>query len=283
MSDILLDIQEKLNDFTDVERRIAEYILQNSKEVLTMSTQKLAKKCGVSPAAIIRFSRNMGLGGFPDLKIHLSANLSENTSDVLLREVEENAEIAEIKRNIQHRMERMGKKTSELLDDQMILSAEEKIDHAQTVYVYGIGASSLVAQDIAQKFIRIGKQALFFADLHLLVTAMLAQSETRVLVLISNTGETAEVLRAAKIAKENEIDLIAITGHAESTLGSMSETILLTATGEGFRFRTAATISLMAQLYVVDVLFYTYVSRHFEESETLLKRSKEAIQQIWED
>lgn len=46
--------------------------------------------------------------------------------------------------------------------------------------------------------------------------------------------------------------------------------------------RTAATMSLMAQLYVVDILFYMFVSEHFTESYDKLEKTRDAIKLLEE-
>ena len=45
-------------------------------------------------------------------------------------------------------------------------------------------------------------------------------------------------------------------------------------------------MSLMAQLYVVDILFYMYVSEHFTESYDKLEKTRDAIKLLekkWQD
>lgn len=52
-----------------------------------------------------------------------------------------------------------------------------------------------------------------------------------------------------------KIPIIAITSRENSSLGQMADCILHSVSGEDYQMRTAATMSLMAQLYVVDILF----------------------------
>ena len=51
-------------DFTDVEKSIADYLLQNGYEVKNMSISDLAKRTYSSPATITRFCRKLDLDGY---------------------------------------------------------------------------------------------------------------------------------------------------------------------------------------------------------------------------
>ena len=86
-----------------------------------------------------------------------------------------------------------------------------------------------------------------------------------------------EVLELASVVKNMKIPIIAITSRENSSLGQMADCILHSVSGEDYQMRTAATMSLMAQLYVVDILFYMYVSEHFTESYDKLEKTRDAI------
>lgn len=135
----------------------------------------------------------------------------------------------------------------------------------------------MVAQDIFQKFSRIGKQVIFIQDAHLFVSSLSVSNKKTIFIGISMKGETKEVLELASVVKNMKIPIIAITSRKNSSLGQMADCILHSVSGEDYQMRTAATMSLMAQLYVVDILFYMYVSEHFTESYDKLEKTRDAI------
>lgn len=71
--------------------------------------------------------------------------------------------------------------------------------------------------------------------------------------------------------------IIGLTGKGTSSVADFSDVILLSASGENIPVRTAATMSLMAQLYVVDILFYCYVSENFQDSMESVHLSRKTI------
>lgn len=277
---ILVEIQQKSENMTSSEKVIAEYLLDHASDAIPMSAQKLAETLHVSTASLVRFSRSLGLSGFTELKQRLSAALTEIPGTDILREVEQGDSVKQIKSKIQVRIKHMTDETGQLLDDAEVVRAANMIAESKTVFVFGIGASGLVAQDVLQKFTRIGKSVFNVMDVHIFVTAIAALHEHSCLILISNSGETSDILRVAQVANSFKMPILAITGKNNSTLARHTDVLLNSVTGESRPFRTAATVSLMAQLYVVDILFYRYVATNFHQSMDGIKRSRKIIENI---
>lgn len=83
-------IKENMHTYTDTEKRIAEYILENKDEVVNFSSQHFAKEINSSAAAIVRFSKKIGYNGFTHLKVELARDHSEEEQsfDKLIKEEE---------------------------------------------------------------------------------------------------------------------------------------------------------------------------------------------------
>ncbi len=68
-----------------------------------------------------------------------------------------------------------------------------------------------------------------------------------------------------------------MTSKDKSPLAMASEIVLNSTSGDTFVMRTAATMSLMAQLYVVDILFYSYLSNNYNESIAGIQATRDII------
>lgn len=280
MKNILFEIRDKLPSMTAVEQRVAKYVLEHSAEVIEMSAQTLAKASQTSPSAIVRFSRKMKLEGFPQLKLLLSANLGQNDVQPLVEELSENDSVPIIKQKVKMRLNYMVDQTNLLLSDEAVEKATYLLHQAETIFVYGVGASSLVAQDIYQKFMRIGKRVVYSQDLHLLLTSMVTIGDKGVLIAISNSGENHDLIRLVNHSVVTKMSVIAMTRNPTSTLGKKSDIVLQSSPGENIPLRAAATISLMAQLYVVDILFYAFAVMHYQETGEKIQATREAVSQL---
>lgn len=276
---IILTIQDHLGNLPGSEQKIAEYILKNTNEVINLSAQELAKKAGSSPAAIIRFCRSIEVSGFTDLKILLSANLGMIDTE-MYTEVENGETTAAIKQKLQHRVIHVVERTNEHLENKAIDLAVNEIEAAEIIYVYGVGASSLVAQDIYQKFTRLGRNVFFSMDHHLFASAIGTNHLKGIFIGISSSGMNQETVALAELSASKEMTVISLTADTASFLASNSDIVLLTPEGEEAPLRSAATVSLTAQLFVVDVLFFAYAAKNYDETLKEIRHSKRAVETV---
>lgn len=65
-------IQNSFPRLTDVEKKVAAYLLANGEKVVYMTVSELAEATGVAPSGIIRFCKKVGYAGYSDLKISLA-------------------------------------------------------------------------------------------------------------------------------------------------------------------------------------------------------------------
>lgn len=279
--DTLLVIRQNYSNFTPVEKKIADYIFEVEEQILGKSAQEVAKDLGTSTAALVRFSRKLGYAGFSQLKQKLSASYAFHADDKKYYEEVSDAETPRsLKNKLKVRINHMVETTNDALADEAVEKAGAMIKNKDLLFVFGIGASAIVAQDIFQKFSRIGKKVFFLQDTHLFVSALAVHQNDALFMAVSMKGETKEVIDIAKLAQEMTIPLIVISGREDSTLAKLADCLLHSVSGEDYKMRTAATMSLMAQLYVVDVLFYMYVSKHFAQSYQKLQQTKDIIKKL---
>ncbi|AYG00784.1 MurR/RpiR family transcriptional regulator [Lactococcus allomyrinae] len=277
---ILLEIQSKLKELSPNEAKVGEYILKFPEEIITLSTQDIAKNSQVSPATVVRFVKSIGLDGVPHLKQQLSIWQANAQSETDFQELRPNEEIDSIKSKLKARINHMTELVNEHLSNDALKITAQLIEEAQLIFVFGIGASYLVAQDLAQKFNRIGKTAMCEDNTHTTAVILMNNKQKKLFFAVSDRGESKEVLEMVELAKNQKITTVAITGKENSSLARSADYPLISISGENFEFRQAATVSMMAQIYLVDILFYTYVSNNFERSRDSILKSLKAINKI---
>ncbi|UTH13499.1 MurR/RpiR family transcriptional regulator [Macrococcus equipercicus] len=75
MFSVLVEIAERRHALTQVEKRIADIVVEHAEWVTQATIKQLAIRASASEAAVVRFSRTIGLRGFRDLKIQLAREL----------------------------------------------------------------------------------------------------------------------------------------------------------------------------------------------------------------
>lgn len=106
--------------------------------------------------------------------------------------------------------------TANLLETSCIEKITAMVDKSPAIYVYGIGASHVAAEDFTHKFSRIGKPVVHTLDHHLLGSSLINASKDCMFVAISNSGETNEAIKLTQIAKQN--GLLQWASHKNGTV-----------------------------------------------------------------
>ena len=144
----------------------------------------------------------------------------------------------------------LGNAAASLLGERRFLKESELenaiaiLMHARRVEFYGVGNSGIVAQDAQHKFFRFGMSTVAYVDTHTQLMAASVLTEQDVLVAISNTGSSIELLDAASIAKENGAAVIALTRN-DSPLAQMADCVLSIATQENAELYTPMVSRLL--------------------------------------
>ena len=94
------------------------------------------------------------------------------------------------------------------------------------VIITGVGKSGLVAQKIAASFTSVGLLSVYLNPLDALHGDIGVVREGDVVVLISNSGETSELLAIVPFLKKRAVKMLGILGKAKSTLGDHCDVVL---------------------------------------------------------
>lgn len=74
-SALILKIRSCLPDMSTAEKRIAQNILDNPRDIVHLSITELAARSQVSDATVVRFCRRLGMHGYQEMKVTLAQDL----------------------------------------------------------------------------------------------------------------------------------------------------------------------------------------------------------------
>lgn len=270
---LIKSIEENL---PKAESRVANFIIKTPQEVLDMTSKELGKASKSSAATVIRLSKKLGMDSFPQMKSILYNELANDNIEGY-SDIRANESLKDIKEKLLGNAYQSLSDTLPLLGKDIIESANTAIENAEIIYVFGIGSSYLVAQNLAQKWNRIGKTCIVIADTHSLVSTMTTNNKKSLFIGISNSGETSELVQLMKIARKNKLQTMSITQFGKNSVSKEAEINLQHIRVNEPAYRGAATVSLHVQFYLVDILFYAYASKHYDEVMNHIISSREEI------
>ncbi len=115
---------------------------------------------------------------------------------------------------------------TERLDENFIKAVELILSATGKVVVTGIGKSGIICQKIASTLASTGTSAFFLHPAEGVHGDLGVLMKNDVLIAVSNSGETEEIVRMLPIVKRMGIKMIAMTGRPDSTLGRYGDVVL---------------------------------------------------------
>lgn len=274
------NIEGAKHDLSAAEARIADFVLAKPESVLNMNVQALAKAAGVSASTVSRFSRRLQFSSYNDLKLQLSADVTSDTSDgAMYEEIKKGEDLRSIKAKLLNNAERSLQETVDQIRPENVEAVLNALENARQILLFGVGASYLVASNIAQKWSRLGFACVVSDDLNqILPLVVTTNANDSVLWLISNGGESPEPVLAAKQAKAAGVTVITTTKMGDNSLTRAGDISIQTSQPIEGNVRVAATQSLHAQFMLVDIVYYAFVSRHYTSARRKVQVSRDVTQ-----
>lgn len=269
-------LKSLLNELPKAERRIAEKILEEPEEIVHMTASELGNYANSSAATVIRLSKRLKISSFTELKIFISREVESESREVY-SDIDADESVQAIMDKLHWNSSLAMKDTVSMLEEEDILKAADMIRDASVIYIFGIGASSLVAENISQKWSRVGKTCIHVKDAHILLASLVGSEKDSVFIGVSNSGETHEVIKLDEMARKHGHQTISITRFGNNRLSKHADVSLQHVRANEIEMRSAATSSLHAQFLVVDVLFYVYVSRNYDQALDKIFDSRGAV------
>lgn len=267
-------IQKNLNIFSKSERKVAEVIIESPETAIHSSIATLAKLADVSEPTVNRFCRRLDTKGFPDFKLHLAQSLANGTPFVNRNVEESDGPDAYTHKIFESTMACLDVAKNSL-DPKQINRAVDLLIQAKHISFFGLGASSAVAKDAQNKFIRFNIPITFFEDIVMQRMSCINNTENDVVVLISHTGRTKSQVEIAHLAKQNGATVIAITAKGTPLDEAASLSITLDTPEDTDVYMPMA--SRIVQMTVIDVLATGFTLRRGSGFRENLKRVKDAL------
>jgi len=111
---------------------------------------------------------------------------------------------------------------SEYIDEEVINEFKDILTNSKSIFVMGAGRSGLAAKAFAMRLMHLGRNAYVVGE-----TISPAINEDDCILAISGSGETKTIVSAVEIAKKRGSKVLSLTSYPESSLGKISDVIML--------------------------------------------------------
>ncbi|MBS5951021.1 MAG: MurR/RpiR family transcriptional regulator, partial [Clostridium sp.] len=271
-------IKQNFDSFTESEKLIAEYLLNNKKSIIGMSAKDIGDTTNTSAPTVVRFSKKIGFESLNEMKLQLSVNLQSDDDSEDFEYLHSNLSTTNIIRGVKSSIDSIMNQTLGVLKEEELEKAIEALNEAKNIYIYSVGVSSLVGMDFYYKLSRINKRCIAHNDTHLQLTSSALMEKGDVAVAISYSGETKEVLKCVENARKEGVKVISITkASIDNTLANSSDIVLRVPFVEK-SLREGAMSSRISQLAIIDMLFLGMARTNLKEVEDKLRVTRKAVE-----
>ncbi|HHS83107.1 MAG TPA: MurR/RpiR family transcriptional regulator [Devosia sp.] len=262
----LADNQDRMSEN---ERRIARAVLEAPADVMSVSSQELARRCNVSQSSIIKFCQKMGLSGFPALKIALSAEVARSERVQQIHgDIFSDDSLGAVARKLFDSKVSALSNTMQLNENGRIEAAVSLLEKANRIILFGVGGSALVARDLSSKLTRFGKAVVEGGDTHIQLANVASLTGDDLLMVISYSGNKPEPLAAVRHAVENGIPTIFLGAFPKDM---PPPDVVLKCVADENLVRSSSIATRTAQLAITDLLFVLLVQRRDDVAERIQK------------
>jgi DNA-binding MurR/RpiR family transcriptional regulator len=247
-------INKRYNSLRDSEKRVAEFVQKRLEDVVLISLHGLALSSRTSDATVMRFCRSLGYRCFPDFKAALIPELLRRGHDTYLQDSKTRASKSAIdvfQRNIHQQVDL----TLRNCQEEKLRFIARRISESGRILIVGLGGSGGVALIFCDSLGSLGIFSSYLYDRSLIQNMVPTMAVSDVIVGISHSGETEEVVTAVRMAREYGILTVSITNFSPSPLTAVSEHVLLTSVPDNL-LGSFSCQARMSQLAVLELVLY---------------------------
>lgn len=265
-SEVIRCIEEAYDELTMLERSIADFFT-NNKRNMNFSSKNVSKLLYVSEASLSRFAKKCGYKGYREFIYDYERYFEDKSK---------RGDINQLTSKVLNTYQSLLKKNLNLVNESQMIRIAELLTEIRVVFVYGMGSSGIAAQEFQLRFMRLGLYVQAITDSHMIkMRSSLANEETLV-IAISLSGKTEEILSGIHMAREHGAKVIMITSNTDESIKECCDEVLNVAVMKDLDM--GIMISPQFPILIMIDIFYTYyLNNDFHLKKAKLNRTLSAL------
>jgi DNA-binding MurR/RpiR family transcriptional regulator len=225
----LVKIRSERDRMSAIERRIADFVLENAQLLRDYSSQQLANALGISQSSVVKFCQKLGFKGYPDLKLSINEAVvrADNAGPPALPD-DRTDEQARPAAGLWQRKSEAEEATRLINPPQALDAVAEAIGHARTVFIIGLGEDDIHARAFALRLSLLGILTVHNFDPAHMTASLSAAAPGDVLLVFSEQGlQPALCQLSHDFRSQQRGRVVTITRHSSNALRAHADVALL--------------------------------------------------------
>ncbi len=225
----LVKIRSERDRMSAIERRIADFVLDNAHLLRDYSSQQLADAVGISQSSVVKFCQKLGFKGYPDLKLSISEALfrADNGNGGTQPVLAKTQDPARLGIDLWRCKSEAEEATRLINPPKALADVAEAIGNARTVFIIGLGEDDIHARAFALRLALLGILTVHNFDPAHMTASLSAASAGDVLLMFSEHGMQPALCQLGRHFREQQGRLVTITRHSSNALRAQADVQLL--------------------------------------------------------
>lgn len=265
----LVKIRAGRDQMSAIERRIADFLLDNAHLLRDYSSQQLADALGISQSSVVKFSQKLGFKGYPDLKFSIGEAVARNGAQDAAQPARAAAQSPhpDLAAELWAAKAKAEEETRSINPRPHIDAIVDTLAGAGRVFLAGVGEDGIRAQEFALRLALLGIPAVHHGDAVVITALVSSATAGDVLLAFSEHGKQAELCHLARDARARHAQVVSVTRHTANPLRAHADACLLVSAHDE-RAWIAPLLYQSASQHLLDTVFVLLC----ESSEELASR-----------
>ena len=252
----LLKIRAERDQMSAIERRIADFLLENAHLLRDYSSQQLANALGISQSSVVKFSQKLGFKGYPDLKYSVGEAVARGGAG------DDNGATAPMRDDPHGALaERLWRSKAQAEEETRLINPPETIDaiaaaiqHASKVFIIGLGEDGIPARAFATRLSMLGILTVHYVDAILMQAGISTAGPDDVLLMFSEQGKQPALCQISRVFRERRGRVVSVTRHTPNPLRAHADASLLVSAHDEHRHIEPLLYQCALQ-HLLDLIF----------------------------
>ena len=252
----LLRIRAERDQMSAIERRIADFILEEPHLLRDYSSQQLANALKISQSSVVKFSQKLGFKGYPDLKYSIGESLARGDGgdrESPAEPVHDDPHSA-LAESLWHAKSRAEQETRLINPPDGIDEIAAAIGNAGKVFIIGLGEDGIPARAFAMRLSLLDILTVHHFDTVLMTSSIATANAEDVLVVFSEHGQLPALCQLARDFRERSARVVSVTRHTANPLRAHADFSLLVSAHDD-RPHVEPLLYQSALRHLLDILF----------------------------
>ena len=277
----LLKIRAQRDQMSAIERRIADFILENAHLLRDYSSQQLANALEISQSSVVKFSQKLGFKGYPALKYAISADLARKDGNgEPATEATSGSDVLTPGEQLWQAKTAAVRETRLLNPPERIEAIVDAIRGARTVFVIGLGQDGIVARAFTLRLAQLGILAVYHFDPVLMPTSLANAGREDVMLVFSEHGRRTALTELSRLFRTRVGKVVSVTRNTPNPLRAQAD-LALVVSGHDERAHVEPLLYQSALHQLLDLVF-VLLCEHGEERLQLLDQDAARIRELLE-